>query len=808
MTKTLLLSVMRNLWKNRITSIINIFALTLGLSSVIFLYVQNRYENSFDIDQPKADRIYRVNITMDYPHRKIQSGNTQPMVAIAMRNEYPELESVIQVIGPRPALVAIHPNTAEEKNFEIDRNLFYADSSFLRHFDYDFLAGNQRTALDELNAMVLSEKMVKRFYPDYVGREAGLLGKEVRLFDEFTVYITGIVKDPPSNSNLPFQLLVSNDIYYKNNPYDYPRNWGNVESGLTFLVLKEGQDPTSFEARFPEMIEKYRDDEEGEITTYSLINLLDIHNEPTWGFAGNYTNNRALTIGFNAIGLFIVLSACINFINLQTVQVVSRAKEVGVRKVMGGTRLQLIMQFLSETILMTTISFVLAVWLADKALNGWNDLLTIVNMDMQIDSSVWAFGIGLILVVSLIAGLYPAIKLSAYKPSQALRSGFSALTNKKSGINLRQGLVVTQFAITQLLIIGTIVVSFQMKYFIEKEMGFDKENMVTINTYTATPQQVDRLSAALNRIPAINSYAFSSGPPMDNGRHSTSFVEVGHEEKGEMKTRNKFVDHRYLSNYKIDLVAGRDFGSNEYNDTLDAFIVNEAFVKLLDVESPQEAIGKQILCYGVKAPIVGVTKDFHSAKLDQEIDPMILFPWAIQVYNVDVRIAANEFSNTMDALAPVWAEVFPTRSFSYQTVDDFMRESYLVEDIMLKSIRIFALIAISIGCLGLYGLVSFVAAKKTKEISIRKVLGASFGQILYSFSNRFFLLTFIAFLLSAPLAYLAMNTWLDNYIYRIPLSWDLFALGLGVTFLLTLVTVSGMSWHTASRNPAETLQME
>lgn len=808
MTKTFILSIIRNLWKNRVTSAINVLALTLGLSSVLFLYVQNRYENSFDIDQPKADQIYRVNITMDYPFRKIQSGNTQPMVAIAMRNEYPELASVIQVIGPRPALVAIHPNTSKEKNFEITKNLFYADSAFLKHFDYEFIAGNGRTALEELNAIVLSEKMVKKFYPDFVGKEAGLVGKEIQLFDQFTVYITGIVKDPPSNSNLPFEMLVSSDIYYKNSTYDNPRNWGNVESGLTFLVLKEGQDPASFERRFPDMIKKYRDDEEGEITTYSLINLLDIHNEPTWGFAGNYTNNPVLTIGFNAIGLFIVLSACINFINLQTVQVVSRAKEVGVRKVLGGTRWQLILQFLFETLCLTAISFILAVWLTELALNGWNDLLTTVNMDMQIDNTVWLFGIGLIIVISLIAGLYPALKLSGYRPSEALRSNFSALNTKKTGINLRQSLTVTQFAITQLLIISTLVISFQMKYFLEKDMGFDKENMVTINTYTATPEQVNRLATELDQIPAVSSYAFSSGPPMDNGRHSTSFIEVGHEEKGEMKTRNKFVDHRYLSNYQIDLVAGRNFRVDEYNDSIDAFIVNEAFVKLLNVASPQDAIGKQIICYNVKASIVGVTKDFHSAKLDQVIDPMILFPWAIQVYGVDVKVVASEFSNTMEALAPIWAEVFPTRAFQYQTVDDFMRESYLVENIMLKSIRIFAIIAVCIGCLGLYALVSFIAAKKTKEIGIRKVLGASFGQILYSFSWRFFVLTFVAFLISAPLAYKAMELWLSNYVYRIPLSWDIFAIGLMTTLLLTMLTVGYISLKAARTNPSETLQIE
>tara|TARA_R110001599_G_scaffold203055_1_gene399992 strand:- start:17210 stop:19633 length:2424 start_codon:yes stop_codon:yes gene_type:complete len=807
MTKTFILSIIRNLWKNRVTSAINVLALTLGLSSILFLFVQNRYENSFDIHQPKADRIYRVNTTMEYPNRTINSGNTQSMLIKVMRNDYPELEGLIQVHGRQNALLAVNPGASNEKVFEEQNNLILADSSFLKHFDYNFIVGNKRTALDTRNAIVLSEKMVEKYYPDFIGKEAALLGKEISLYDSLRVFITGVIETPASNSSIPFQLLASSEIYYQVNDWDRD-NWGNISSGMTFVVLKEGQTPESFEKRFPEMVKKHRSEEAASSTSYSLINLIDIHNEPKWGFAGNYTNDSSITIGFTAIGLFIMLSACINFINIQTVQVMTRSKEVGIRKVLGGTRLQLIFQFLVETVLLTTISFVFAIWITELALNGWNDLLSIVGMNMQIDASVLLFGVGLILLVSLVAGLYPALKLSSFDPSESLRSGFSALTRSKSGFNLRQVLVVTQFTITQLMIIGTIVVSVQMDYFINKDLGFDKEEMITINTYNQDRQKTDRLIRAIEAMPEVISYSFSSGPPMDAGRNSTSFKEVGHEDKGDMKTRNKFVDHRYLSTYNIELIAGRDFRESEYNDTIDAFIVNEAFVKQLEVNSPEEAIGKQILCYGVRAVIVGVTKDFHADKLDQEISPMILFPWHHNVSGADLKIAAANLGPALDKLEGIWAEVFPTRTLQFQTVDDFITESYLVEDIMAKSIRIFSLVAICIGCLGLYGLVSFMSVKRKKEIGIRKVLGASFGQILFSFSNRFFILTFVAFLISAPLAYFSMDLWLANYVYRIPLSWEIFAFGLLITLLLTMLTVGYISFRAARTNPAETLQVE
>ncbi|MBO3697241.1 ABC transporter permease [Roseivirga sp. E12] len=807
MTKTFFLSIIRNLWKNRVTSAINVVALTLGLTSLLFLYVQERYENSFDMDQPMGDQIYRVNLTQNYPNRLLKTGNTQSMLVKSIRNEYPELEAAIQVIGPNFSLVTIDPGSSAEKVFEEDRKMLFADSAFLKYFDYDFIAGNKRTALDDPSSLVLSKRMVKKYYPEFVGKEAGLLGKEVALFDSMRVYITGVIDTPPSNSNTPFQMLTSTEIYYRMNNWDRD-NWGNVSAGLTYVVLKEGQRPEDFEARFPQMVDKYRAKDDAEITTYSLINLKDIHGDPQWGFSGNYTNDPSISIAFWALSLFIALSACINFINIQTAQVVTRAKEVGVRKVLGGSRLQLILQFLAETIFLTTISFFLAIWLTELALNGWNDLLSIVQMNMEIDNSVWVFGIGLILFVSLLAGIYPAIKLSAYRPSEALRSGFSALTKNKSGLNLRQALVLTQFSITQLMIIGTIVVSVQMDYFVNKEMGFDKEEMITITTFSPDKRQMDRLSQAMESMPEITSYSFASGPPMDAGRYSTSFREVGHEDKGDIRVRNKWVDHRYLDTYGIELVAGRNFRADEYNDTIDNYIVNETLVKQLEVDSPQEAIGKLLRCYGTQARIIGVTKDFHIDRLNLPIEPMIMFPWRDQVNTANVKVASSNLPKVLKRLEGEWLQVFPSRSFQYETVDDFIKESYIVEDIMLKSIRIFSLVAIIIGCLGLYGLVSFMAVKRTKEIGIRKVLGASFGQILFSFSKRFYVLTFIAFLLSAPLAYQAMTLWLDNYIYRIPLSWDLFAIGLTVTLMLTLITVGYISFRAARTNPAVTLQVE
>ncbi|NQZ76239.1 MAG: ABC transporter permease [Ekhidna sp.] len=808
MIKTLFLSSIRNLWKNRVTSAINILALTLGLSSILFLYVQRRYEGNFDTHQPKADQIYRVNLTQAYPNRTVKTGNSQSMLIKAIRNEYPELESAFQVIGPKGGLVTVNPNTSEEKIFEERFNVFYADSVFLKYMDYDFIAGNMRTALDDPNSVVLSKRVANKYFPELEGRELDVIGKQLNYVDSLTVYVTGVVDSPPSNSNFPFQLLFSSEVYYKRNGWDRD-NWYNVAQGMTFMVLGKGQDPTQYEERFPELVSKYRTEEEAEIVSYSLLNLKELHGAPEWGFSGNYAENEAMKIGFTAVGLFILLSACINFINIQMAQVLTRSKEVGVRKVLGGTKTQLVVQFLVETLILTTVSFFMALWITELALRGWNGLLTIVRMDMQLDVSVIYFGFALITGVSLLSGIYPALKLSSFNPSESLKSGFSALTGKMEGLNVRQVLVITQFIITQILIICTIVIASQMDYFVNKDMGFNKDEMVTIQTYSPSPQQVDLLINEIESMPEVEEFTFSSGPPIDfTSRYNTSFIEVGHEDKGDLETRNKFIDHRYLDIYDIELLAGRNFRREEYNDTIDAFIVNETFARQLEVSTPEEAINKRIRCYGVEARIVGITKDFHVDGLSEEIKPLIMFPLQSRVNRADLRISTQNLQPALAKLREVWLNTFPSRSFQFETLDDYILESYIVENIMMKSIRIFSIVAILIGCLGLYALVSFMSIKRTKEIGIRKVLGATYGQILYIFSRRFFILTLVAFVISAPLAYKAMQLWLSNYAYRVPLDWKVFTLGFVVTVLLTLITVSSISLKTAKTNPADTLQFE
>lgn len=272
MTRTYLLSIIRNLWKNRVTTAINVLGLTLGLSSILFIYIQDRYESTFDTHQPRIDDIYRVNLTVDYPNRLFKNGNTQSMLVKAIRNEFPDLEAAIQIIGPRSAPISINPGTPAERVFEEERTIFYADSVFLKYFDYDFIAGHPRTALDDPNSVVLSTQLVEKYYPEYIGQEIDLLGQELVIHDSIRVQITGVISSPPNNSNFPFELLIAAEVYYKLNSFDRD-NWYNTAQGMTFVVLAEGQTPEDIDQRFPALVDKYRNEEDAKITSFSLLNL-------------------------------------------------------------------------------------------------------------------------------------------------------------------------------------------------------------------------------------------------------------------------------------------------------------------------------------------------------------------------------------------------------------------------------------------------------------------------------------------------------------------------------------------------------
>ncbi len=801
-------TVIRNLWKNRTNAIINMVGLAMGLASCLFLYAFLKYEYTFDINQPKAEQIYRVNITKDYPNRTLRDGNTESMLVTAIRNEIPNLEGIIQVIGPTNALVTIDPNTDQSRIFEEKRNLFYADTAFLSHFEYDFIAGNPKTALDDINNIVLSSKLVRKYYPDFVGREMDLLGKSIELHEEFTVTITGVIDNPPANSTIPFEALISAEIYYKLNEWDRD-NWGNIAAGMTFVVLQPNQSIASVETQLKQIVQKYRHEDDAKIISYSLLNLLDIHSDPSWGYAGNYTTQKPMVIGFSVIGIFILISACINFINLQTAQSVNRAKEVGIRKVMGSSRWQLISQFLAETLILTSVAFLFALWIAEIALSEWNKLLSIVQMNMVLDWSVIGVGLLLIALVTLLAGFYPAIRLSGYEPVKALQNKFAVDKGGHKGtLFLRRTLVIVQFVISQLLLICTIVVALQMNYFVNKDLGFNTEQVLHISNFKPNQNQINQLAQGLSEIPEIEAFSISSGPPQTGTRYNTTFIEVGQEDKGDMRTENKFVDHRYLDFWDVELIAGRNFRADEYDDTIQGFIVNEALVKQLEVDNPREAVGKMLKSYGTRAPIVGVVKDFHNNVLNDEIGPVIMFCWNINSDGVDVKVNRGNYAAVLPQLETLWRSVYPSRTFAYLPMDDYMLQGYIVEDIMFKSIRVFAIIAILIGCLGLYGLVSYMAIQKTKEIGIRKVLGASYQQVLFIFSRKFFLWIIIAFAIAAPVAFQAMQLWLSNYAYRIELGWYIFALSLLVSIVLTAATISYKAIKIVLRNPVHALRYE
>jgi ABC-type antimicrobial peptide transport system permease subunit len=520
---------------------------------------------------------------------------------------------------------------------------------------------------------------------------------------------------------------------------------------------------------------------------------------------GNYrytTISKSSILAMGVVAIFLLITACINFINLSTAVAVKRSKEVGIRKVLGGQRVQLVGQYLAETGLITFIALLLSVGLAELTLIQLNTFLDI-NLHVDFGNVQLVLFLGLIwIIVSLISGFYPALLLSGFSPALALKN---KITNRSTGgFALRRGLVVFQFVISQLLIVGTVILLSQMNFLESKDLGFSKEAIVTVPIPENAPVNNKKaLKSELLRMAGVEKVSLCSRPPSSGAVAMTGYNIEGVE--GEHLTQVKMADEDYIDLFQITLLDGNDLVGL---DSANSFLVNEKLVKSLGLENPEDIIGRVISMWGMSLPVTGVVKDFHTMSLAREIDPTIIFNRLRRYETMAVKIKPGQVNETLASVEKAWSAQYPDFLFSYQFMDEEIREFYETEQKMSTLLVIFSVIAITIGCLGLYGLISFMANEKEKEIGVRKVLGASIGNILFIFSREFIVLIVIAFLMAAPLAAYVMGNWLDNFAYRIPLTGLMFVTGIVVTFIIAFVTVGFRSVRAALANPINALRNE
>ncbi|AYL97992.1 ABC transporter permease [Mucilaginibacter celer] len=799
----------RNLMRNKSYATINITGLAIGVAACLLIFLVVQYQTSFDNYHTNKDRIYRVlNVSHGPDGVHAGSGTPLPMVE-GLRLDFPEIKLAANIMKNDGSHYTVGDvrNTSTFKKFREDL-AYYADPEFFKMFDYKWLAGDKNTALADPKTIILSREEANKFFGDW----HNAMGKTIRYENRRDLKVTGIIEDTPVNTDIPIKLAISwisliekgGDL--NGNAKDWISTFGDRNS---FIILPAGVNEKQFNAQLATFAKKRIPPPYNKDSGYQLQALKEMHYNTEVGVYGGHPFSRQLINVISLIGLFLLIIACVNFINLATAQAVNRSKEVGIRKVLGSNRYQLVLQFISETLIITLFAVVLAVLIAMIALPMLNGLLEIkLSGGFLADPLVILFLIGLIIGVTFLAGFYPALVLSGYNPITALRNKINA--GRTSGISLRRVLVVAQFCIAQLLVIGTLVLIYQMNYFRTKSLGFNKDAVITV-PFPGDSISRSRVSALKDQLlaqPGIKDVSLSLYGPSDNSGWYSDFKFNNAAKQVDFGACLRWADAEFFNLYDIKFVAGAPY---KKTDTISGYVVNETLIHKLGITDPKQAIGKYIMLWDdkkLKARITGVVKDFNTISLRNTIPPVLMGPWKSQYSKLNIKVQPQNIKQTLAGIDNLWNKTFPEGVYEYQFLDKTIESFYRDEDKLSTLYKIFAGIAIFISCLGLYGMVSFMALQRTKEVGIRKTLGASVGHIVYLFSKEFTVLIVIAFAISAPLGYYFMHKWLQDYAYRISIGADIFILAILTSVVIAWVSVGYKAVSAALANPVKSLRSE
>ncbi len=799
----------RNIKRNKGFFALNFIGLYVSVVACILIALIILYETSFDKSTKNEVSIYRVVDNATSPSGKTYSAVTPYPLASAMRAAMPGQHFISQIDYEKENQVSFG-----DKKFK-ETNIVFADSVFPKLFHLDVKQGSIQRALAEPGFAILTETSARRFF----GQE-NPIGKRIKLANLVDLEVAAVVADAPSNSHLPYNMLVSYLSFRADFIGGIPIDqWGVHASGFVYIGFPNDRNIGHTETILASIVaQNIHTENIGVKTEFKLQPLHDIHynqlyahNNPT------YVINYSYLYLMGAIGFFLLLAACINYTNLATALAIKKSKEVGVRKTMGATKYHLMKQFLSETILHTGLVFIVAVVSVRLFLPPLNHFL---DKNIALD---WITlpSIGIIVVlwitVSLLSGIYPAFVLSGFNVIAALKSKISA--PKTSVIVLRKGLVIFQFLTAQVLIIGAIVVAKQMDFVQSTPLGFDKNSVVDIALPENKPDQLQELQNRLSSIPGISSFSLSLSAPIGDNQANTEFNLKEKYKTEQLHVAIKPADKGYLKTYGLQLIAGRWFDENDERSIANsvpdslrryAFVLNETAVKTLGFASPRDVLGKYVT-FGmndISAPVIGVVKDYHIASLRDAVSPVLMVEFPFFYYNVGIKLAEGKQAATLAAVEKAWTSVYPKQIFEDNFLDEHVASLYKDEKRTQQLFNIFTFLSIAINVLGLIGLLSFMIEQKTKEIGIRKVLGASVSSISFNLSKEFLRLIVIAFLVAAPIAWFLMNRWLQDFAYRTQISWWVFAVAILAALVVTGIAVGFQTVKAATANPVKSLRSE
>jgi len=787
----------RNLTKNRSYAFINIFGLSLGIACSIVIFTIVKYHLGFDNFHENKDRIYRI-VTEWHDDEPGFSEAVPSPVGRAFRTEFTFAEKTARVISYNDALVAMNAGN-DRKKFKEESGIAYAEPEFFDIMHFPLVKGNPQNFLSSPNSAAITEKLAKKYF----GTEDPM-GKTIRINNKTDFIVKGILQDLPNNTDHREEIYLSyQNLIDQSRWLAVDSNWGGVYSGShCFILLKKNATPAQANQALAQLVKKNYTGRDASVWHFRLQELSDIHFNPDF----NGSANKKYLWAFTLIGLFLIITACVNFVNLATAQALNRSKEVGIRKVLGSLPGQLFWQFIAETALITFFALLLAIIIAVLSMPFVNQLFK-SDMSLQLlqNPALWIFLLVTGVVVTFLSGSYPGLVLARFQPVMALKSRLSQ--KHIGGFSLRRILVVTQFAISQMLIIGTIVIASQMHFSKNTDMGFTKDAIISLPIPISDKIKMNTLRTRLSGVAGVEKISLCYQPPASGSNNSTGIRYDNRAEDEHWSINVKNADADYLSTFGLKLVAGRNFFPS---DSAREILVNETFVKKLNIKSPQEVIGKRISINGgsTVAPIAGVVKDFHNYSFHSEISALCILPDNSNYRTCAIKVNMKNLQPAMAAMEKIWNETYPDYLYAYEFLDERIARFYEGDTMTLKLIEAFAIIAILIGSLGLYGLVSFMAVRKTKEIGVRKVLGADVKDILWLFGKEFTRLLLIAFVIAAPLGWWAMSQYLQEYKNRISLHPGIFLLAIATTFLIAALTVGYRSARASMANPVKSLRTE
>lgn len=816
MLKNYLKIAFRNIWKNKMFSLINIIGLSIGLSAAFVIGLMVYYDATFDKFHTDGDRIYRVTTEFNTPEGNFYNPGVTVSLAQALKDlEMAELETVAQFLTTYPLNVE---NKASETLFKNPEFVVYADAEYFKTLGYEWLVGTASTALSAPNTVVLSEVRAKKYFPNL--EMTNIIGKTLVYNDSIATTVTGVVANFEERTDLVFEEFISLKTadHQDMTSAIIDGNWNNTNSASQlFLKLSDNEDLTSVQKVLSQFSKEHAESEmvaEGRTNSFYMQPLKDLHfdvNYNTFDFDDSRASLSVLqSLAF--VALFLLLLGCINFINLNTAQATRRAKEIGIRKTLGGSKKQLIFQFLGETFLLTLGAAVLSVFLSSGLLQVFSDFISPgVSFELFKNPVIIASILVLLLVVSFLSGFYPALILSNYKPISVLK-GQSVNSDQKTG--LRKYLIVFQFVIAQIFIIAMLLVGKQLNYVMKKDMGFQTEAIAFFRTPWSdpSPEKKQRFIKEMEAMPMVSSVTLGGNPPASFSTHSMGVTYSDEDKEVYSDLELLYGDTDYFKLYGLKLLAGR----LPLNDSIREYVVNKTYLKQLGIHNPEAIIGKTLKADDVNHPIVGVMEDFNQRSLKTGIQSMAftgdsfgsrrsqfrIVHFKLQTENID------QWPETLAQIETIWKSIYPSSEFEYRFMDDTIKRFYEQERKTGVLLKWAAILAILISCLGLLGLVIHTTERRTKEIGIRKVLGASLLQLNTLLTNEFLLLVGIAFVIASPIAWWGLNYWLQDFAYKTEISWWIFLLsGLGMV-VMALMIISFRTIAAANANPIKSLRTE